>query len=148
MQTPRFNPTPERSRNMAAIRSRNNLTTERRMLALFRDAQITGWRRHLSLPGHPDFTFPKQRLAVFVDGCFWHGCPRCYHQPRTNASYWAEKRANNRRRDRLNTRTLRALGWTVLRIWEHRLANPTSGARVIRRIRSALNPPGLPTPPP
>jgi DNA mismatch endonuclease (patch repair protein) len=61
----------------------------------------------------------RQRIAVFLDGCFWHGCPRHGTQSKTNARWWREKIRDNRERDRDSARRLRALGWTVLRIWEH-----------------------------
>ena len=84
----------DRSRRMAAISSKGNKTTELRMVALFREHGITGWRRHLPLPGRPDFAFPHERLAVFADGCFWHGCPRCYRSPTTQSEFWRQKGLN------------------------------------------------------
>jgi len=71
--------------------------------------------------GKPDFVFPDQRLAVFVDGCFWHGCPLHGTNPATNREFWSEKITRNRQRDREVNRALRALGWRILRIWEHEL---------------------------
>jgi len=85
----------------------------------------------------PDFVFPKLRLAVFVDGCFWHGCPRHATQPKGNAAFWRKKFARNIARDRLVTRTLRANGWRVLRLWEHELARKRE-ARLVARLRRAL----------
>src|SRR5437867_2278520 len=111
----------QRSFNMASIRSWGNATTEVAFAALLRSARIAGWRRHSSLPGRPDFVFQQHRLAVFVDGCFWHGCPKCYRMPGDNRPYWSEKVAGNRRRDRRAATKIRALGWRVLRIWEHSL---------------------------
>ena len=68
----------KRSEVMSLIRGKGNKETENALLALLRQNKITGWRRHLPLPGKPDFAFQKQKVAVFVDGCFWHGCPKCY----------------------------------------------------------------------
>ena len=85
--------------------------------------------------GKPDFVFPKARVAVFVDGCFWHGCPQHATWPKQNAAFWAEKIGRNQARDRKVTRTLRATGWTVLRIWEHALKKPE---RVLARVRRAV----------
>ncbi len=82
----------------------------------------------------PDFVFPKLRLAVFVDGCFWHGCPRHATKPRHNAAFWRRKLAANRTRDRRVNRTLRAAGWRVLRIWEHELAKRNE-RRLAARLR-------------
>src|SRR5262245_39487054 len=107
--------TPEqRSRNMASIRSRGNRTTELAFLRLLRKAHITGWRRGQDLPGRPDFAFPQKRLAVFIDGCFWHGCPRCYRLPADNRPYWRMKVVRNRERDRETVRNLRQRGWRTL----------------------------------
>lgn len=75
------------------------------------------------LPGLPrrraDIVFPRHKLAVFVDGCFWHGCPEHKTVPKTNAAWWAAKLARNAERDRETDTHLVELGWTVLRIWEH-----------------------------
>lgn len=82
----------------------------------------------------PDFVFPKLRLAVFVDGCFWHGCPLHATRPKQNAKFWREKIARNQARDCLVTRRLRALGWRVLRLWEHELTRKHE-RRLLARLR-------------
>jgi DNA mismatch endonuclease (patch repair protein) len=110
-----------RSRVMAAVRGRGNASTELRLVALLRAARITGWRRHARVYGHPDFVFPGARLAIFLDGCFWHACPHHGQIPRTNVTFWRRKLARNQARDRLVGRELRRRGWTVLRFWEHSL---------------------------
>lgn len=158
----------KRSEVMARIRSRGNRDTELALAALLRRLGITGWRRHIEIRGRaalprgpnikaarqhrptglfrvrPDFVFPKLRLAVFVDGCFWHGCPKHATQPRNNHAFWRRKLAGNRKRDRLVTRTLRRAGWRVLRLWEHTLQGATRSqkrqARLVRRIQRAVNP--------
>lgn len=130
-----------RSKIMSRICSRNNLTTEQALASALRQHKIVGWRRHPLLPGTPDFSWPKNNVVVFVDGCFWHGCPKCYRQPKSNVKYWKDKVASNRRRDRRVDRQLRATGWKVLRIWECRLKKPGNQARVIGRIRKALTNP-------
>lgn len=128
----------KRSELMSRIRGRNNLGTEIALVRLFRRNGITGWRRHLHLPGRPDFTFSGSKLTVFVDGCFWHGCTICSRnlKPSTNRQFWSEKIVTNRRRDRRANRKLREAGWHVLRIWEHHLKErPTSCvAKISRRI--------------
>ena len=86
----------------------------------------------------PDFVFPRQRLAVFVDGCFWHGCPKHANFPANNRAFWRKKLTGNKVRDRLVARTLRRRGWRVLRIWEHELTRKNQ-ARLLRRIRRALS---------
>ena len=108
----------KRSEVMSLIRSRGNRTTEGRMITLFREHGIKGWRRHQPLPGCPDFIFRRERTAVLVDGCFWHGCPRCYRAPKSNPEFWAEKIRRNRRRDRWVSRHLRDAGWSVIRVRE------------------------------
>ncbi|MDH7503868.1 MAG: very short patch repair endonuclease [Verrucomicrobiota bacterium] len=162
----------KRSAVMARIRSRGNRDTELALARLLRAHQITGWRRHLyvtlnrgslralnrqkhpagstiqrsklstKVTVRPDFVFPKQRVVIFVDGCFWHGCP--IHSPparwlrkssmpvtpdsrknakaqRTGKRFWRQKLAANMARDRLVTRRLCRAGWRVIRIWEHEL---------------------------
>ena len=94
------------------------------------------YRVHLrGLPGTPDIAFTRARIAVFVDGCFWHACPRCYIKPKQNAKFWKDKIGGNIKRARKVSRKLRAEGWSVCRIWECRLKKPDS---VIRRIRRML----------
>lgn len=162
---------------MARIRSRGNRDTELALAKLLRAHGITGWRRqrkirvtcgewrvtskspkprsspfthHSSLTVTPDFVFLKQRVTVFVDGCFWHGCPRHATQPKNNAAFWRRKLAGNRARDRRVNRALRRAGWRVVRIWEHALRRATKGTRrgvqnaargtpaVVRRMRRTL----------
>ena len=120
---------------MSRVRSRGNLTTEVKLLKLFRLHKITGWRRHLKLIGTPDFAFPKAKLAVFIDGCFWHKCPKCYRAPKSSAEYWTAKVDRNRARDLKVTRELKARGWRVVRIWECQLKTPD---RILRRISKLL----------
>jgi len=107
------------------------------MLLLFRLHGITGWRRNSRLFGRPDFVFPKIKLAVFIDGDFWHGHPTRSRIPATRREFWLEKIGRNRARDRLVTRTLRARGWRVLRIWEFALGRKHQ-PRTLRRIASAM----------
>lgn len=132
--------TPEkRSAVMSGIRGAGNRNTELRLIALFRASQIAGWRRHQNVFGKPDFTFAKQRLAVFVDGCFWHrhgGCKFSY-TPKSRLDFWLRKFSKNVARDRLVTRTLRKAGWRVVRIWECDLG-PRRQHRVINQVRRML----------
>ena len=118
----KFEVTPERSRAMAAVRGRGNKTTELRLRMALVRSRIQGWIcNESSLPGKPDFYFAEQKLAVFVDGCFWHGCSRCGHVPKTNNSFWAAKLDRNRKRHRKVARALRMNGIQVIRFWEHQL---------------------------
>jgi DNA mismatch endonuclease (patch repair protein) len=129
--------TPEaRSERMALVRGKGNRSTEVRMIALFRLRGITGWRRGQKLFGRPDFVFRRKQVAIFIDGDFWHGHPRLGRMPKSNVGFWSAKIAANRRRDRKVNATLRAAGWTVVRVWESTLAKRPDA--VARRILSAL----------
>lgn len=126
--------TPERSRIMSAIRSHGNKSTEGRFVDILRQNKLVGWRRNWPLFGKPDFVFPKVGAAVFLDGCFWHGCSKCCPPPATNKSYWKEKLDRNRARDHKVTKVLRQQGWIVIRIWEHDLKYP---GKAIFRLQAA-----------
>jgi DNA mismatch endonuclease (patch repair protein) len=127
----------KRSDLMSLIRSTGNKATELRLVQIFRAHGITGWRRGSKLPGKPDFVFLKLKIAVFVDGCFWHGCPKHTTQPKTNANFWREKIARNRARDRRVNRVLRERGWMVVRVWEHDLKRKAE-AKLVRRLKRWL----------
>ncbi len=127
----------KRSEVMSRIRRAGNKGTELRLITIFRANGITGWRRGSKLPGRPDFVFPKLKLAVFVDGCFWHGCPRHATWPKTRAAFWQRKIEANKARDRKVNRLLRAKGWKVIRIWEHELRKKAD-ARLLRRLQTHL----------
>lgn len=125
----------KRSELMSRVRSRGNKSTELRLIAIMREHGVTGWRRKQKVFGHPDFVFCRERVAVFVDGCFWHGCPKCYTRPTSNQEYWDRKFKDNQKRDRKVSRELRKRKWTVVRIWEHQLREPR---RVAGRLNRAL----------
>ena len=126
---------------MSRIRGRGNKDTELALIQLFRQHQITGWRRHRPVFGKPDFVFPAARVAVFVDGCFWHRCPKHATFPATRRAFWLKKLNANRTRDRRVNRELRRSGWSVIRIWEHDLKKP---GRCLRRIKLKLAGKGQP----
>ena len=128
----------QRSALMSRVRGRGNKSTEVRLIALMRASCITGWRRGVPLPGKPDFVFRKQKVAMFVDGCFWHGCSKHGRLHKSNVVFWRRKLAANQARDRLVTRTLRRAGWRVLRIWEHELKSAAK-MRLARRILNSLS---------
>ena len=108
-----------RSQIMSRIRSEGNKATELVLIRVFRKHSISGWRRGSNIFGRPDFVFPRFRLAVFVDGCFWHDCPRHGSRPASNAQFWRQKIRKNKERDQLVNRTLKKQGWLVMRIWQH-----------------------------
>lgn len=127
----------QRSELMSRIRGRSNISTELKIAGILRTARITGWRRHLPLPGRPDFTFSRQRVCIFVHGCFWHDCPRCRKRSSTRPEYWAKKIETNRRRDRRVVRELRRRGYEVIIVWECTLRrkNPVGAAsRLVRML--------------
>src|SRR5579859_6679913 len=127
----------KRSQVMSRICGRGNKETEMALMRLFRRQGITGWRRHPPVFGKPDFIFPKLKLAIFVDGCFWHRCPKHSNLPRNNRAFWKRKLESNVRRDRLVGRTLRARGWRVLRVWQHELSRKNE-KRLLRLFQRAL----------
>ena len=127
----------QRSRTMRAVRSRGNRSTEMRFCAALSSMGVRGWTRHPALYGNPDIGFELERVAVFLDGCFWHKCPNCARrEPRTRRSYWKPKLEQNAERDRLSTKALRQQGWTVVRIWEHMILE--SPARCVEMVRAIL----------
>ena len=128
-----------RSKTMSAIRKRGNRSTEWRLRSALVRVGIRGWRMHENdIIGRPDFWFPGARLAIFVDGCFWHGCRRCCRLPEQNAQYWHPKIARNMARDRSQTTRLRRMGIRVIRVWEHSLARSQEIDKYLAMIRSLL----------
>ena len=155
----------KRSEVMARIRGRGNQATELALAALLRAHRISGWRRHvrvavessgLRVDGRkrrggndqpstlnaqrtvrPDFVFRKLRTVIFVDGCFWHGCPKHATKPKNNREFWQRKLAGNKQRNRTVNRALRHAGWRVLRVWECALTRKNE-ARLVRRLQQAF----------
>ena len=123
----------QRSANMSAVRNKNNKSTEIVFMSLLRKNKIAGWRRHYPIEGTPDFTFPKAKIVIFIDGCFWHKCPKCYKCPESNKEFWEQKIKDNQRRDTRQRRKLQHHGWRVIRIWEHELKRPE---KVIDKIKN------------
>ena len=136
----------KRSQVMAAIRSRGNKDTEVKLAAILRASGITGWRRHQALPGRPDFAFRRERLAIFVDGCFWHGCPKHGRKPTSNRTYWLPKLRRNRERDAAAKRAGQAtvLGNSFLRSMQARTKSDPSVHQALqlqhRQPQPALGP--------
>jgi len=132
----------KRSQVMSAVLSRGNRSTEQAMAGAFRREHVRGWRRHkrISLGSgssvRPDFVFPAERIAVFVDGCFWHGCPLHGKKPSSKRSFWLAKLEANKARDRKVGRLLRCRGWRVMRIWEHSVERDRSAC--VRRVTKMM----------
>jgi DNA (cytosine-5)-methyltransferase 1 len=134
---PAETPEAQRARIMRSVHSKNT-TPELIVKKAFRKAGIKGFRRNMrTLSGNPDFVFPTERLILFVDGCFWHGCETCYREPKSNQEYWKLKVERNRKRDKTVVQALTAQGWRVLRIWEHEVAN--LGGDVIKKVTDLLS---------
>jgi DNA mismatch endonuclease (patch repair protein) len=110
---------------------------EKRLFAMLAGMGLKGWKKNVgNLAGKPDVAFVSRRVAVFIDGCFWHGCPYCRRKlPQTNREYWKSKIKRNVALAKLHNQRLRRDGWTVIRVWEHEIANT---ARIKVRILRAV----------
>lgn len=122
----------ERSRIMASVKSRNTKSTELKLVSLLREKGISGWRRNYPLTGKPDFVFSSAKIAVFIDGCFWHGCPHHCRMPSSNVNYWNKKIDKNRLRDKNISKMLKLKGWQVIRIWEHEIKSGKINSKLNR----------------
>lgn len=132
--TDRFN-RATRSRIMSTVRNKNT-RLENSLVSILEEAGITGFERYAKgLPGTPDIAFIQKKIAVFLDSCFWHGCPKHLRRPSSNKPYWEAKIEKNIKRDARQRTALRRLGWSVLRIWEHDLRNPS---KIIKKISRGL----------
>lgn len=128
----------KRSEVMSLIRSFGNKETEIAFARILRLEGITGWRRRANVLGKPDFVFRRERVAVFVDGCFWHHCPRHGKIPKTRRAYWKDKIMRNIERAREVNHQLRLEGWKVIRIWSCEIRDQRL-RRKLRRLRSLLD---------
>ena len=126
----------KRSEIMAAVRSSGNRSTETKLRAMLAGAGVRSWKmKSDQLPGSPDFVFPGKRIALFVDGCFWHGCPQCYRRPKSSRKYWDAKVLRNMARDKRVSRELKKLGWQHVRIWEHEVVKER--AACLKKLKQA-----------
>lgn len=128
----------KRSNVMRQIRSKKNKSTEIRLIEIFKKNNVTGWKRSYPVRGHPDFVFLKCRIAVFVDGCFWHGHDCRNTRPETNKEFWQKKRERNIKHDQEITELFEKRGWTVVRIWECELKR-NNYENALRRITDHLS---------
>ncbi len=127
----------KRSEIMRSVRSKGNKSTELKLIEIFKENNIKGWRRNFKLFGKPDFVFPGQRMTVFVDGCFWHGHDCRNTKPKDNKEYWDKKLLRNKNRDKLVSKTLKEKNWTVIRFWECEI-NKKKYASKINRIKRLI----------
>lgn len=113
----------KRSEIMKKVRSKNNKSTELKLIQIFKENNIHGWRRNYKVKVHSDFVFLNKKIAIFVDGCFWHGHNFRNTKPKENQEYWDKKRERNMKHDKEITEYFENRGWTVIRIRECELKN-------------------------
>lgn len=123
---------------MAKIKSSQNQSTELAFIKLLAKKSVRGWRRRYPLVGRPDFVFPKARIAVFIDGCFWHGCPQHCRMPTSNRASWELKISKNISRDKRVTRQLKQAGWSVIRFWEHDMKGGRAATTKMNKLKRLL----------
>jgi len=134
------NLTPEdRCKTMRAVKGKGT-SLERQLSAMLAGMGLSGWKKNVGdITGKPDVVFPQERVLIFVDGCFWHGCPHCNRKlPKTNREYWKRKIERNIERDKRNTQALVDNGWRVIRIWEHEMQNAVTRSKIRSRIHVAV----------
>ena len=124
----------KRSEIMTSVKSSGNKSTELKLIKTFKLYGISGWRRKYGLFGNPDFVFPKKRIVLFADGCFWHGHDCRQLIPATNKNYWIEKILRNKKRDKLVTESLIEDGWDVLRLWECKIKQKILSQKVVTKL--------------
>lgn len=127
-------------KSMTAIKSKNNKSTEIRFKMLLVRNHLKGWStNYREIVGKPDFFFKQENVAIFIDGCFWHGCPQCGHIPKTRSDFWKAKITRNKERDMKVTLENEQNGVKVLRFWEHELKNKVNRAMIIHQVKIILN---------
>ena len=126
----------KRSQIMRQVKSNRNKSTELKLIQYFKNHKIKGWRRNYKIFGNPDFVFSSPKIAIFVDGCFWHGHNCRNTKPEANKEYWNNKIEKNIKRDKLVTEELEKKGWKVIRIWECELKEEN---KIIEKIVSTSN---------
>lgn len=131
----------KRSWIMGKVRSTGNKSTEGKLLKILKRNHVIGWRRRYPIFGKPDIVFPNSKLAIFMDGCFWHDCPKHGQVPQNNRDFWVKKIYANKKRDRLVNKTLKNNGWKVLRIWECQLKDGQLLNRKLNQLGKMLEKP-------
>lgn len=134
------NLTPEvRRKTMQAVKGKRT-RLEKRLFSMLAGMGLRGWTQNVdAVIGKPDVAFLSKRVAVFIDGCFWHGCPHCHRKlPQTNRKYWKRKIERNIALAKSTNRRLRADGWVVIRIWEHQMKRVAEAEKIRATIRRSL----------
>jgi DNA mismatch endonuclease (patch repair protein) len=129
----------KRSEIMRAVKSNRNKSTELKVIKIFKKRGIVGWRRNYKLFGKPDFVFPKERIVLFADGCFWHGHNCRNLKPSSNKEYWRTKIENNKKRDKEINRLLKKSGWKVIRVWECEIEKEKFVGKIIKLKKAQIN---------
>ena len=130
----------DRRKTMQAVKGKGT-RLEKRLFSMLARMGLKGWKKNVeAVIGKPDVAFMKQRVAVFIDGCFWHGCPHCQRKlPQTNRQYWKRKIQRNIALAQLHNRRLRAEGWAVIRIWGHEINKATNAMKIRAKILHAVS---------
>ena len=126
----------QRKLNMSRIRGKDT-SPELKIRKMLYARGLRGYRVHYDLPGKPDIVFTKKRIAIFIDGCYWHKCPICFKEPQTNYEFWMNKINSNVKRDKEVNSRLKSDGWIVLRFWEHQVRKEPE--EVINKIAEVLS---------
>lgn len=135
------NLTPEdRKKTMRAVKGKGT-RLERRLFAMLAGMGLKGWRKNANdILGKPDAVFPANKVAIFIDGCFWHGCPICNRKlPETNREYWSKKINRNVELAKYHNQKLADDGWSVIRIWEHEVKDKDAFYKIRSIIKEAVN---------
>jgi DNA mismatch endonuclease (patch repair protein) len=127
----------KRSAIMRRIKSSKNTSTELKLISIFKENRIKGWRRGCKVEGKPDFAFERDKIVVFTDGCFWHGHKCRNTTPKDNGDYWTAKIIRNKKRDKDITKRLKQSGWQVLRVWECELKKKNS-AKLLKKLKQII----------
>lgn len=130
----------DRRKAMRAVKGKGT-KLEKQLFSTLAAMHLHGWRQNAAdIPGKPDVVFDKERLVIFIDGCFWHGCLHCNRKlPSTNRAYWKKKIKRNAMLAGIYRRKLRNEGWTVIRIWEHNMRDPNAKDKIRTLIRQGMH---------
>lgn len=129
----------DRRKAMRAVKGKGT-SLERQLFAMLAGMGLGGWKKNVNdITGNPDVAFLQERVLIFIDGCFWHGCAHCNRKPpETNREYWERKIKRNVERDKRNTQALVNRGWCVIRIWEHEMRDTVTRSEIRCKIREAV----------
>jgi DNA mismatch endonuclease (patch repair protein) len=129
----------DRRKTMQAVKGKGT-RLERRLFAMLAGMRVKGWKKNASdIEGKPDVVFSHEKLAIFIDGCFWHGCPVCNRKlPETNHEYWVRKINRNVELAKIHNQKLADDGWIIIRVWEHEIRDKAAMQRIKSTIRQVL----------